>query len=177
MAFDPVFEIEAQALASILDELDYFQILKIPTDASPADVKAAYYRESRQYHPDRFFSAPDSDTKQAVARIYRRINEAYLCLRDAGLRAKYLADISGPDRASRLRFTEEAEQEQRQAKEAELGATPQGRKLFAQGLLDLEAGRHSQAANQFKMALMYEPSNATFQAKYEEAARAAGLRP
>lgn len=177
MAFDPVFEIEAQALASILDELDYFQILKIPPEASLADVKAAYYRESRQYHPDRFHSEPDSETKQAVARIYRRINEAYVCLRDDARREKYRADVSGPERASRLRFTEEAEQEHRQAKEAELGATPQGRQLFAQGLADLAAGRHAQAATQFKMALMYEPQNATFQAKYEEAAQAAGLRP
>lgn len=175
MAFDPVFEIEAQALASILDELDYFQILKIPATATAAEIKAAYYRESRLYHPDRYYAVPDSETKRAVARIYRRINEAYVCLRDDDRRAKYLEDINGPDRASRLRFTEESEQEQRAARDAEFGTTPQGRKLFAQGLLDMESGRHAQAVNQFKMALMYEPSNATFKAKYEEAAKAAGL--
>lgn len=173
MAFDPVFEIETLALASILDELDYFQILKVSSEASGEEIKAAYYRESRQYHPDRFFSAPDSEAKQAVERIYRRVNEAYVCLRDEGSRQKYLSDIQGPERASRLRYSEESEQEQRQAREAELGATPQGRKLFAQGQAELDAGRPAQALNHLKMALMYEPENQLFKSAYEQAQAAA----
>lgn len=176
MSFDPVFEIEATALASILDELDYFQILKIPTDADGDDIKAAYYRESRLYHPDRYFSAPDSDAKKAVESIYRRVNEAYVCLRDEERRQKYLSDIQGPERKQRLRFTYESEQEQRQAREAEQGATPQGRKLFAQGMVELEAGRASQALNHLKMALMYEPENQLFKSRYEEALEASGKK-
>jgi curved DNA-binding protein CbpA len=96
---DPIFEIEAQALAQIIDELDYFQILKIEPNASPVDIKNAYFRESRAYHPDQFFAVPDGDGKRAVAKIYKRINEAFVCLRDDRKRAKYLADVSGPDRA------------------------------------------------------------------------------
>src|SRR6266436_4611852 len=55
---DEAFEIEAQALAQVLDELDYFQVLKIGQNASPPDIKSAYYRESRAYHPDRFSTLP-----------------------------------------------------------------------------------------------------------------------
>ena len=81
------FEIEAQALAQILDELDYFQILKIAQHASPVEIKAAYYRESRAYHPDRYSTLPPGELKDNIGRIYKRINEAYVCLRD---------DVSAP---------------------------------------------------------------------------------
>src|SRR5205085_5577768 len=108
---DEAFEIEAQALAQILDELDYFQILKIGQQASPADIKAAYYRESRAYHPDRFSTLAPGALKENIGRIYKRINEAYVCLRDDSKRTKYLGDVIGPDRQSKLRFIEASEQE------------------------------------------------------------------
>lgn len=176
MPADPAFAIEAQAVAQILEELDYFQVLKLAPGATPGEIKAAYHRESRLYHPDRFFGDDDAELRRAVARIYKRINEAYVCLRDDRKRAKYLEDISGPEREKRLRFTEEAEQEEKKAREAETGATPQGRKLFAQGMAELQAGRPSQAAQHFKMALMYEPQNATFRERQDEALRLSGQK-
>jgi len=165
---DPVLEIEAVAVAGLIEELDYFQILKIESNAAPSAIKAAYYRESRIYHPDQFFSVPDGDAKRAIEKIYRRINEAYVCLRDDAKRTKYVADIGGPERAKKLRFTEQSEQEQKQAREEELGKTPQGKKMFAAAMLDLDGGRVPQALQSLKMAVMYEPANAYFKQKLEE---------
>ena len=173
---DPVFEIETQAVAQIIDELDYFQILKIEQDASPEAIKQAYFRESRLYHPDRYFSLPEGELKEAIGRIYKRINEAWVCLRDDRKRGKYLADVNGPERAKKLRYTEASEEELKRARDAELGTTPQGRRMFQQGLLDMEGGRYLQAAQNFKMALMYEPQNALFKQKSEEAAKLAAGR-
>src|SRR6267143_7092950 len=101
---DEAFEIEARALAQVLEELDYFQILKIGQAASPAEIKAAYYRESRAYHPDRFSTLPPGELKDNIGRIYKRINEAYVCLREDSKRIKYLADIIGGERQKKLRF-------------------------------------------------------------------------
>ncbi len=53
-AWTPQFLIEVETLAAVLDQLDYFGVLKIPQTATPAEIKAAYYRESRAYHPDRY---------------------------------------------------------------------------------------------------------------------------
>jgi DnaJ-class molecular chaperone len=168
---DEAFEIEAQALAQVLDELDYFQILKVGHSTSLVELKAAYYRESRAYHPDRFLRLPDINLRDAIGKIYKRINEAYVCLRDDTKRAKYLADISGPDRQKKLRFVEASEQEMKKEKEQEVGTTPQGRKFFMAGLSDLAAQRFASAERNFKMALTYEPSNANFKAKRDEAAK------
>jgi len=171
--FDPLFEIEAQALSGVIDELDYFQVLKIEQNTPPPKIKDAYFRESRLYHPDQFFAMPNGETKSAVAKIYKRINEAWVVLRDERKRTKYLQDINGPERGKKLRFTEASEEELKKQREQELGTTPHGRKTFQQGLLDLDAGRFAQAASNFKMALTFEPQNALFKAKLEEATRLA----
>jgi len=168
---DDAFEIEAAALAQVLDELDYFQVLKVGQGASPNDIKLAYYRESRAYHPDRFYHLENLDLKESIGRIYKRINEAYVCLRDDVKRAKYLADANGPDRQNKLRFVEASEQEMKKDKEQEIGSTPQGRKFYMAGLQDMAAQRFAAAERNFKMALTYEPNNANYKAKRDEAGK------
>jgi DnaJ-class molecular chaperone len=168
---DEAFEIEAHALAQVLDELDYLQILKVGQNSSPGELKLAYYRESRAYHPDRFLQLENIELRDAIGKIYKRINEAYVCLRDDSKRVKYLADISGADRQKKLRFVEASEQELKKEKEQEVGATPQGRKFFMAGLADLAAQRFASAERNFKMALTYEPANVNFKAKRDEAAK------
>jgi DnaJ-class molecular chaperone len=163
---DAQFLAEVEALAGALDQLDYYGVLKISQSASPAEIKAAYYRESRAYHPDRFAAAPSAPLREVVGRLYRRINEAYTVLRDDRKRTRYLADINGPDRMKKLRFTEAEEaqvkEEQKKKMEEQFGQTPNGRKFYAAALQDLEAGRWDAAERALKSALMYEPSNAKF---------------
>ena len=168
---DEAFEIEARALAQVLEELDYFQILKIGQTAGPSEIKSAYYRESRAYHPDRFYQLPNADLKESIGRIYKRINEAYVCLRDDVKRPKYQADISGPERQKKLRFVEASEQEMKKDKEQEIGTTPQGRKFFMAGLSDMAGQRFAAAERNFKMALTYEPNNPNYKAKRDEAGK------
>src|SRR5690349_3139713 len=103
---DAQFLIEVETLAGALDQLDYFGVLKISQTATPPEIKAAYYRESRAYHPDRFAAFPNAALRDLVGKIYRRVNEAYTVLRDDRKRARYVADLNGPERAQKLRFTE-----------------------------------------------------------------------
>jgi curved DNA-binding protein CbpA len=160
------FVTEVEALAAALDRLDYFGVLKIPQSAGYAEVKAAYYRESRAYHPDRFAAYPDPAFRELVGRIYRRVNEAYTVLRDDRRRAKYVQDISGPDRARKLRFTEadeaQVKEEQKKKVEEQMGQTPNGRKFYAAALLEIQAQRWDAAQRSLKSALMYEPANPKF---------------
>ncbi len=163
---DEGLAIEVEALAAALDQLDYFGVLKIPQTATPAEIKAAYYRESRAFHPDRFAALPDAAFRELVGRVYRRVNEAYTVLRDDKRRAKYLADITGPDRARKLRFTEADEAEVKEGEkkkiEEQLGQTPNGRKFFATALVEIQAQRWEAAHRALKSALVYEPANARF---------------
>ncbi len=138
---DQGFLIEVETLAAALDQLDYFGILKVPQTATPPEIKAAYYRESRAYHPDRFAAYPDAAFRELVGRVYRRVNEAYTVLRDDKKRLRYVQDVNGPERAKKLRFTEVEEaavkEEQKKKIEEQFGQTPNGRKFFAAALKEM----------------------------------------
>ncbi len=172
---DEQFAIEVEALSGALDALDYFGILKLNQTASPAEIKAAYYRESRAYHPDRFAAYPDAEFREMVGRIYRRVNEAYTVLRDDKKRVKYVADLNGPERAHKLRFTEADEaqvrEEQKRKIEEQLGQTPNGRKFYAAALTDIQAGRWESAQRALRSALMYAPANARFKEQLAQVER------
>jgi DnaJ-class molecular chaperone len=163
---DPQFIAEVEALAAALDQLDYYGVLKISQAAVPAEIKAAYYRESRAYHPDRFAAAGTPQLRDLVGRVYRRINEAYTVLRDDTKRVRYLADINGPDRSRKLRFTEAEEalvkEEQKRKMEEQFGQTPNGRKFYSAALAEIQGARWDAAERALKSALMYEPGNAKF---------------
>ena len=163
---DAGFLIEVETLAQVLDQLDYYGVLKLPQGAGAAEVKAAYYRESRAYHPDRFAAVESAAFRELIGRIYRRINEAYTVLRDDRKRERYLADVTGPERARKLRFTEAEESavavEQKKKLEEQFGQTPNGRKFYATATLEAKAGRWEAAERALKSALMYEPANARF---------------
>jgi len=160
------FIVEVEARAKALEGMDYFEVLRLEQGASPDQIKAAYYRESRSFHPDRFATLPSEDLKALIGRIYRRINEAYTVLRDDARRAKYLADVTGPERARRLRFTEveeaQVQEEKKRKLEEQFGQTPNGRKFYAAALKEVEGGRWDAAERALKSALMYEPGNAKF---------------
>ncbi len=163
---DAQFLIELETLAAVLDQLDYFGVLKVPQTATPGDIKAAYYRESRAYHPDRFAALESVELKEMIGRIYRRVNEAYTVLRDDRKRARYLADVTGPDREKKLRFTEAEEaqvkEEQKKKIEEQFGQTPNGRKFYTAALKEIQASRWEAAERALKSALMYEPGNVKF---------------
>ncbi|XP_017388912.1 dnaJ homolog subfamily C member 30, mitochondrial [Cebus imitator] len=60
-----------------------YELLGIPSTATQAQIKAAYYRQCFLYHPDR-----NSGNAEAAER-FTRISEAYVVLGSATLRRKY----------------------------------------------------------------------------------------
>ncbi|MGI5862231.1 MAG: J domain-containing protein [Myxococcales bacterium] len=169
----PEFFATLDILAGNLDSLDYFQVFRLETTATPREIKDAYYRESRIYHPDRFNQLPDEALKEKINTVFKRITEAYVVLRDDAKRAKYISDISGPERAKKLRYTEASEAEkkaeQRKAIEEQIGTTPKGRECYKLGMQEIDRKRWDAAIRQLKMALMYEPANAKYKEKLKEA--------
>ncbi|MCP4504223.1 MAG: DnaJ domain-containing protein [Deltaproteobacteria bacterium] len=159
-------------LAATIDGLDYFQVLNINTAATSSDVQKAYYGLARALHPDKFFAIGDAELKGAVNRIYKRVTESYSVLRNDAKRKRYTAGVQGPDRLNRLRYSEESEQEQRKEdREAkEVAKTPQGKKLYAQAMLDMQKKNWASAFRNVQSALMFESGNDALKALKEELA-------
>ncbi|KAI1497453.1 DnaJ domain-containing protein [Biscogniauxia marginata] len=68
----------------------YYEILNVPPNASPAELRAAHRQAARQYHPDRVCAADGAGlgVEGATERMIR-INEAYDVLSDKGKRCEY----------------------------------------------------------------------------------------
>lgn len=61
---------------------DYYEVLGVSRDASQEDIKKAFRRLARQYHPD-VNRSPDAESR------FKEINEAYEVLSDEQKRAAY----------------------------------------------------------------------------------------
>jgi DnaJ-like protein len=172
MDLDPSQMTELWDRCARLDQMDYFEVLMVERSVAPADIKKAFYRESRTYHPDRFFHLDNKELKDRVHDLYKRVTEAYYVLRDDAKRRQYTANISGPERAQKLRFSESSEVETRAASkrqvEEQIGVHPKGRQFYQTGAADADAGRWASAERNLKMALTYEPANTRYKEKLAE---------
>jgi len=72
-----------------MDYKDYYQILGVPRNVSEKDLKKAYRKLAREYHPD------VKPNDKAAEDKFKSINEAYEVLSDAEKRKKY--DAFGAD--------------------------------------------------------------------------------
>lgn len=167
---DTKFEAAVLVLAKMVDQMDYYQILKVVRTASLGEIRKAYHMQSRQFHPDRFFHLPEGPLREGIRRIAKRIAEAYVTLRDAEKRRFYDQQL-GQSQGVALRYTEESAQAQKQAKVEQTGRTEQGRRMYRQGMAEMQRKNFVAAERSFKMALAFEPENEVFKKLCEESGR------
>jgi curved DNA-binding protein CbpA len=58
-------------------EIDYYELLNLKNSASSEEIKDAYYKLAKKFHPDRLGSAPDPDLKEKANFVFARINRSY----------------------------------------------------------------------------------------------------
>ena len=129
--------LEVRALAKLVDELDYYQLLELDRSAPASAIKQAYYAVSRKLHPDANRQLVGAE-RDALARIAKRISEAYQVLRDQRRRQAYDAQLAG------------------------------GQRRIALAEADLDKGDLQSAARNMKMALTFEPANDGFKKVAEQ---------
>jgi curved DNA-binding protein CbpA len=73
--------------------LNFYEILEIARDATPEQIKLAFRRLARRWHPDRH---ADGVAKREATRQMQQVNAAHDTLKDADKREKYDASLDRP---------------------------------------------------------------------------------
>jgi hypothetical protein len=79
---------------SRLDEMTYYEVLEVSADASRRDLRDAYFRLSKAFHPDTKYGKELGLFKPKMEAIFRRLTEAYDTLRVRSSRAAYDASLA-----------------------------------------------------------------------------------
>jgi curved DNA-binding protein CbpA len=154
---------EIKALARIMGDLDYYQLLHLEPNATPRDVKLAFHATSRVFHPDANRHL-DSDLQGSIAEIAKRVTEAYQVLRDTRRRTAY-NDLLDTGTAKRIRLADAAAAGVRKDTESRQGRTAQGRQYFNLARMDAQRGDWASATRQLQTALTFEPDNEFFKSE------------
>jgi len=91
----PADDPAAQRRQEVLDAYEglatrnFFEILGIPRASSAADVKEAYFRLARRFHPDVHHGASLGDLRDQLERVFIKLGEAYDVLKDTEKRRQY----------------------------------------------------------------------------------------
>jgi curved DNA-binding protein CbpA len=161
--------LELEALARIVDELDYYEILGLERTAPGPAVRQSYHAAQRRFHPDAHRSLPP-DTREAVDRLARRIAEAYSVLRDPRRRRLYDERLATGDQATiRMPLVEANAEVGRRAADEHGARTPNGRRYWAMASADLAKGEIAAAVRNLQTAVTFEPDNVFLRERLLEA--------
>jgi len=191
---DPSLEIDLEAQRTLLafeERLDrpYHELLGVSADADARTLRRAYFRLSREFHPDRWFRKQLGPFAQHVDRVFCKISEAYELLSDPSARAEMERTLSaapsgsarsaagarpsgpgGASQALRGRTTPNAfSLVARIARERRRKA----QRYFTAGQEALGAERWVDAAQQLRLAIACDPANADYKLAFGDANRRA----
>src|SRR5262249_22088307 len=77
-------------LFATIDMRDAFELLEVAHGADKKEVKRAYFKLSKEFHPDRFFGKNLGPYRERVSRIFQAIKAAFELLSDDARRTAYL---------------------------------------------------------------------------------------
>lgn len=88
-----------------IDWLSHYELLGVPRNASPEEIRRAYFEQSRLFHPDLDHRADLAGLDKELSAVFERLKVAYDTLADAPVRAQYDRTL---DEAPAAVFVEDA---------------------------------------------------------------------
>ena len=110
---------EVQETYEALAWKNHFEVLGLIETAHEADIKQAYFRQAKKFHPDQYRDPAFSDMLDLVEAVFMRITGAYETLRDAESRQSYLDILRRRQRTNNLPARPQVTQPQVEPEERE----------------------------------------------------------
>ena len=70
-----------------------FELLELGVGADDREIKRAYFRLSKEFHPDRYFGKDIGAYRDRLTKIFQNLKASFELLSDAGRRQAYLESI------------------------------------------------------------------------------------
>jgi len=170
-------ESELEAMLSRMNlAADHYEVMDVGRSASVNEIKNAYHKLARSFHPDKFHK---SGLHGRVESAFARIASAYETLSDLPLRAAYDGRLAAEETA---RHATQAARRKTSAARTAPPSPPRGKGAkpdspeksraevkFQQGLAALEQGNNMVAVRCFAEAAQLAPSEARYRAHYGNA--------
>lgn len=165
--------------AESLETMSYYEILRVPQDASPGEIQQAFHDLSLRCHPDRFVD-DGPEVSAAAARVFKRAVEAYNILRRPPLRARYDAQLAQAQGPAQLKLDEHAIQEKKKHEQRTLfmiARDARAKKFAAKADAFLAMGKLEDARIQLISAVQNDPGNEELQERLDILYEALMLEP
>jgi len=161
---------------SRLGQIDYYQILGVSRTAVVGDVKKAYFRMARKYHPDLYPRDLNDEIKEKISDVFDQITKAYQVLSDEVKRKEYDKKVDTPEKEGKKEIRKTAEIKFRQAKTLFNQGRYEEASIFLEEAVRLDKNKgsyflllamtqskirslHRQAEENFQKAIELEPWN------------------
>ena len=172
---------KVEELYGKLQSVDFYGIFGIEKQATPAEIKKAYYRVAKEFHPDRHFFLPSETLKNKLNAIFSCITEAHKVLSDPTMRREYDYKLSARHPKIERSNVEMAREKFREGKTAfKEKSYAEAEKLFGQavyldssvpdyhfhmGMVFGKKNKWSEAGKSISKALKLDPFNAAYMAE------------
>ena len=137
---------------------DHYQVLGVTVVSTASEIKRAYFRLAKAYHPDRHFDPTMTDMKARLEALFDRIHKAYMVLSDQAKRAEY--DIAA--RKAQPQAGEFVEKKAEEYVENYADKTARAVDQFNNGMRDFKTGNYWGALEAFTWAARLDPLKAPY---------------
>ncbi len=145
---DPEFEKMINDKHALCKSSDLYKVLGVDSTASQEEIKKAFFRVAKEFHPDRHFSIPSEDIKQKLHDISASINAAYTTLFDPQKKMDY--DSSASSGAGESGSAEAMTNADR------------AEEKFEDGRAKMMTGRYEEAEQLFAQAIYFNESHPSY---------------
>lgn len=164
---------------SNLNKMNHYELLAIDPSSEDSEAKKAFLRLSKLYHPDNYFRKELGSFKAKISAIYSALAEANNVLSDKLKRQEYrrilieegkIPAMPGDileDPVERKRRLEKEAKKRRVKRNPMMDRVKKAREFYESALHDMENEEWISAANNFKLAIVYDPNNELYKLKME----------
>jgi len=163
-AIDKEFRKDILLKSEAIETKNPFDILGVLTGATDSEVRDAYIRLSRKFHPDRFFRKKLGHYKRRLDFLFTKIQESHEALKNPFDREAIGRQLKAQNKAT----------DPKQASTPQKKLDPAMEKIgkaehfFKLGQAALKLKDYSQAATQFQLAYQLNPARPQYKKAYDE---------